>query len=616
MSGVSGSTTLAVYLSVIKNEQVNVAKSVKSDTQLAASVASFRTTAPSLTSAAAILKNYTALSVLTGAYNIGGQIDHTAILSALMTQDANAANSLVRRTASTDYLHFARATSARPSQTISLGDSSTLSLETSGASASSLTMQNTAWGLGTDKQTKAAPGMQWSFVLNDGTAGSSIAAALTSAASGTTSADGTAATYTVSANGVVSGSPGAPPVTSTTDSAGNTVYDLALSKDAAGNTIKSVNIVSVKVVQGSDAADRSSQVGALAGALKAAGFNAQVGTNGDLAILDPTSAGSNTLALSYGNPIAVATAKTLAVDGRLTLGDAGKLLTAGQVLTIGTATIGTVKSVDSFGNVTLTGDPTTGINEGDTIEVARGVSLANIGSTLVTTGAALSGDTTLVLGEAGTSLKPGQTITSAGISIGTVGSVDSRGNVTLLAGLKQPIASGATLMVLPSISGAPTAALADNANVDAIVDARETTSYETKMGDQYPGMDDALYYTRTMGGVTSIAGLMSNPTLLKVVTTSLGMGDWFGGLDYDRQVTILTKQVDLKKLTTDSGIKRTAEQYLISAQNSAVPKLTGLVALLAGQSQSDTSLLSLITGAGSTETTSSSKSNPILSLFA
>ena len=615
MSGVSGSTGLAVYLSVVKDEQVQVAKSVKSDTQLAASVASFRTSAATLTSAAAILKNYTALSVITGAYNMGGQIGRTAVLKDLITQDADGANSLVRQTASTDYLHFARATSSRATQTISLGDSSTLSLGTSGASASSFTMQNTAWGLDTDKQTKAAPGMQWSFVLNDGTAGSSIAAALTEAASGTTSADGTAATYTVSADGTVSGSPGAPAVTTTTDSAGNTVYGLALSTDAAGNAIKSASIVSVKVTAGSAATDRTSQVGALTSALKAAGFNAQLGSNGDLAILDPPAAGTNTLALTYGNPIAVATGNTLTADGRLTLGDAGKLLTAGQILTDGTTEIGTVKSVDSLGNVTLTAAPTILINAGDTIEVALGVGLANVGSMQVTTGLASSGSTTLALGSAGASLKPGQIITSAGVTVGTVGSVDSSGNVTLLAGLTQSIASGASLVVLPSVSGAPTAALADSANVDAIVNADETASYETKMGTQYPGMDDALYYTRTMGSITSIAGLMSNATLLKVVTTSLGMGDWFGGLDYDQQVSILTKQVDLKKLTSASGIQRTSEQYLISEQNSAAPQLSGLVALLAGQSQSDTSLLSLISGATSTQGTNSN-ADPVLSLFA
>lgn len=615
MSGVSGSSALAVYLSVIKDEQLHVAQSVKSDTQLAASVASFRASAAGLTSAAAILKNYTALSVITGAYNIGGQIGRTAVLKDLITQDADASNSLVRQTASTDYLHFARATSARATQTISLGDSSTLSLGASGASASSLTMQNTAWGLDTAKQTSTAPGIQWSFILNDGTAGSSIAAALTNAAAGLTGAGGTPATFTVSAVGTVSGSPGAPAVTTTTDSAGNTVYALALSTDAAGNTIKGVSIVSVKVAEGTAATDRTSQVGALTGALKAAGFNAQLGSNGDLAILDPPGAGTNTLALSYGNAIAVATGNTLAIDGRLTLGDAGKLLTAGQILTDGTTEIGTVKSVDSLGNVTLTAPPNTSIRAGDTIEVALGVGLANVGSMQVTTSAASSGTTTLALGNAGAALRPGQIITSAGVTVGTVGTVDSHGNVTLLAGLTQAIGSGASLVVLPSVSGAPTAALADKANVDAIVNADETASYETQMGAQYPGMDDALYYTRTMGSITSIAGLMSNATLLKVVTTSLGMGDWFGGLDFDQQVSILTKKVDLKAMTSVSGIQRSAQQYLISEQSSVVPKLTGLVALLAGQSQSDTSLLSLITGATSTDD-STGRSDPILSLFA
>ena len=609
MSGVSGSMALSVYLSTVKDEQTRVARNVTSDPTLAATVAGFARTATTFTTPAAILRNYSALQVLTGAYNMSGQIGQTAVLRDLMTQSPDSVGSLVQQTANTDYLHFARATSDRSSQTASLGSADTLSLQTGGASASSLTMQNTAWSLAGTAQTAAAPGVQWSFVLDDGSAAGSIAAALTSAAAAT---DKTAS-YTVSPSGVVGGSPGAPAVTRSTDSAGNTVYSLALATDATGKVIKRADIVAVDAGTGS--ASAAAQTAALRGALGAAGFDATLSAGGDLTIIDPATSGTNSLARSFGAAIATATSGTLDASGRLVLGDAGKTLSAGQVLIDGATEIGTVKSVDSFGNVTLTGTPKTAIQAGDTIEVATGLGFANVGTTLKTAGATAAGGSVLALGAAGAGLRPGQIVTSGGVSIGTVGSVDGKGNVTLLAGSTEAVPVNAPLVVLPAVSGGSTAALADAANVSSIVSGYETNAYETKMGQQYPGMDNALYYARTMGGITSIPQLMSNAKLLSVVTTSLGMSSYFGALDYDQQVSILTAKVDLKTMTSPAGIQRTNEQYLINEAAAHPPQQTGLVALLAGQSTSDTDLLSMISGATTPDSTTAS-SDPILSLFA
>ena len=181
MSGVSGSTAISIYLSTVKDEQTQVARYVKSDPTLAATAAKFTRTAPTLTTPTAILKNYSALQVLTGAYDIGGDINETAVLKDLITQNVNSSSSLVQKSANTDFLHFARATNDRTSQTAALGSSDTLSLTTGGSYASSLTVQNTAFSLASTAQTAALPGVKWSFVLNDGSANSSVATALDNA---------------------------------------------------------------------------------------------------------------------------------------------------------------------------------------------------------------------------------------------------------------------------------------------------------------------------------------------------------------------------------------------------------------------------------------------------
>ncbi len=617
MSGVSGSTAISVYLSTVKDEQAQVANYVKSDPTLASTVAKFTKTAPTLTTPAAILKNYSALQVLTGAYNISSDIGETAVLKDLMTQNVNSTSSLVQQTSNTDFLHFARATDARASQTASLGSSATLSLSTGGASASSLTVQNTAYSLASTAQTAALPGVRWSFVLNDGSAASSIATALNSVVEATDSG----AYYGVSASGTAVPFGGAPAVTISTDSAGNTVYSVPLATDANGKVIKKAEIVSVKVAASAGTtgtaavAAATAQLGALQGAVKAAGFDATLSSQNDLTVTDPASSGVNSLARTNGTAIAVATADTLDSGGRLELGEAGKTLSPGQILTDGTTEIGTVTSVDSFGNVTLKSPTSVKIAAGDTIEVATGLGFNYVGTTLAATGAAAKGSSILALGSVGAALKPGQIVTSGGVTLGTIGSVDGKGNATLLGPLAAAVSSGTSLTVLPAVSGGPTPALTDAANVSGIVSSYETNAFEANQGTQNTGMDDALYYSRTMPGITSINQLMSDPRLLSVVTTSLGMRSYFGSLDFDQQVSLLTSKVKLKMLTSPLGIKQTAEQYLIAQTPSTNQPLTGIAALFSGMSPSGDDLFSVIAGVSSASAPSTT-TDPLLSLFA
>ncbi len=608
MSGVSSAMAISVYLSTAKDEQTEVAQMVKSDKPLAATVSAFETAAPTLGSSSAILANYKALQVLTGAYNMTGQLGSTAILKDLLTESPDAKNSLVQQTANTDYLHFARATSARTTETVQFGAADTLSLSTGGASATSLTMQNTAWN-GT-AQTKASPGVSWSFVLDDGSASASIAASLTAA----WTASGGTGSYAADAAGTISGPAGAPGIGTRTDSAGNTVYSLPIATASDGTVIKSADIVAVKVAAGTGASAAGAQLGALQGAITAAGFDATLSASGTLSILDPATAGVATLAHGFGVAIATATNRTVDPGGRLVLGDAGKTLTAGQVLTDGSVALGTVKSVDMFGTVTLAAPLQASIAPGDTISVATGLGLANVGTPATAAAGSDAGSKTIALGKAGIGLQPGQIITSGGVTIGTVGAASASGTVTLLAGLTNPVTQGDRLTILPAISGGVTPALSDAKNVAGIVSSYETNAYETQMGQQYAGMDDALYYARTMGGITSISALMSNQKLLSVVTTSLGMGSYFGALDYDQQVRILTAKVNLKTMTSPAGIKQTAIQYLIAKAGTQSTAPTGLAAMLAGQSPSQTDLFGLVNGV-SQSSGGNSSSDPILSLF-
>lgn len=106
-------------------------------------------------------------------------------------------------------------------------------------------------------------------------------------------------------------------------------------------------------------------------------------------------------------------------------------------------------------------------------------------------------------------------------------------------------------------------------SVAAIADQYLVGQYETKQGKAVPGLADALYFTRTGSGITSINALMSDPTSLKVVETTLGLDpQQFGALDFEEQQRILTQQVKLSSFATPAGLQRMSEQYLaLTAEN-------------------------------------------------
>lgn len=106
-------------------------------------------------------------------------------------------------------------------------------------------------------------------------------------------------------------------------------------------------------------------------------------------------------------------------------------------------------------------------------------------------------------------------------------------------------------------------------SITAITNQYLVGQYETSEGSAVPGLADALYFTRTASGITSINTLMSDPTSLKVVETTLGLDPTqFGALDFDEQQRILTQQVKLSDFTTPAGVQRMAEQYLaLTAEN-------------------------------------------------
>jgi Protein of unknown function (DUF1217) len=74
-------------------------------------IAHFKAVAASITTPAALLKDYRALSFVTTAYGLGAEVNQTAILKKLMTQNPTSKSSLAQQLADPAYLKFATAMS-------------------------------------------------------------------------------------------------------------------------------------------------------------------------------------------------------------------------------------------------------------------------------------------------------------------------------------------------------------------------------------------------------------------------------------------------------------------------------------------------------------------------
>ena len=153
--------------------------------------------------------------------------------------------------------------------------------------------------------------------------------------------------------------------------------------------------------------------------------------------------------------------------------------------------------------------------------------------------------------------------------------------------------------------------------------AYQTNIFETSAGQQAPGLQQALYFTRQIGAVTSITQLQADPDLLAVAVTAAGLPvDNFDELDFATQTRILKDKINLSDYQNPKTVQRLAEQYLV-AQQTAVADTTvppgSLLSLFGGSDTSGNSLLTVLqtaSGASSSGTTASSAAGAVLSLFA
>ena len=105
---------------------------------------------------------------------------------------------------------------------------------------------------------------------------------------------------------------------------------------------------------------------------------------------------------------------------------------------------------------------------------------------------------------------------------------------------------------------------ASAANVSALVAAYSQNRFESSEDAVSPGIAAALHFKNTIANVTSITQLMSDPKLVKVAVGGGNLPSNFSALDYDKQVQLMTKAVDLKKFSNAGYVNHLVTSFLVS----------------------------------------------------
>ncbi len=172
------------------------------------------------------------------------------------------------------------------------------------------------------------------------------------------------------------------------------------------------------------------------------------------------------------------------------------------------------------------------------------------------------------------------------------------------------------------------------AGVTAIVKAYQLNGFEASTNStgsgnstQTTGLQQALYFTRIAGSVTSYTQLQSDAGLLAVAVTGLGLPQTaYDNLSFEQQTALLKAKLPIADLKKPSYVTHLAEQYLVQQQlaNGPIDTTPQAGSLLNAFSASDTTADSLLTILGSGSAGSSTSllgtqtkaANPLLSLFA
>ncbi len=140
-------------------------------------------------------------------------------------------------------------------------------------------------------------------------------------------------------------------------------------------------------------------------------------------------------------------------------------------------------------------------------------------------------------------------------------------------------------------------------DITATINAAATNSYEAAQDKLSPGLQTALYFTRNIGNITTVNGLLSDTKLLNAYLVTQGIDPTgFGQLDFAHQTSELTNMVKFSDFTNAQTVTKLAETYLIrnGQTGTTTDAASAALSLLNGTANgSSTSILGDVYGGGS-----------------
>jgi hypothetical protein len=144
------------------------------------------------------------------------------------------------------------------------------------------------------------------------------------------------------------------------------------------------------------------------------------------------------------------------------------------------------------------------------------------------------------------------------------------------------------------------------AGINKAVAGYQQNSFDAAVGQDNTVLQNALYFTQNAQGATTLTQLMSNTTLLAVVTGALGIPSAFGDLSYTQQVAMLTPLVNMKQFSTAAGVASFVNKYVdMSEVNQSNSDITGSTTVSTATTGTMSTLFSSAVSTGASESSGS-----------
>ncbi|GBR09787.1 DUF1217 domain-containing protein [Asaia siamensis] len=534
---------VASYLSAIKDESLAASNYAKTDIVTKQAVAAFEKKASGITSADALLKDYSSLQIVLGAFGMSQYSNATALIKDLLTQDPTSSTSLARTSQNATWLAFADAfavwgkNKGSSSQTTFINGSGSTALSTTYTPTNTLTMAATLPSANAKGQSYTSPSV--------------------------TAYDDLSAPHQVALKWLQSSS--------------DPLSWSVSAYDADGNALVAANAFQVTFnSDGTLASATNTLTGKTIAASASGGLSLPITLNDAEGSGQSVSVAIGTVGTASGVAMAGNSYQTSSTSEAVSLQNVNSSITT---LTMPSATLGTLGGTGQT-YVTAPFDPAQSTNDANNISLGRtylSVKWAqdpsspdswnayiidpygsNVSSTLISVGFDDSGNLLQVNGQYSHDI-PTLKATVNGVQYAV--SIQPPQLSTSSQPAQTVLTTDST--VKSTVNGV---------SVDQIVSDYEKQQFETNDDNTDNGVGNALYFTRKMASVTSINQLMSDSTLLKVVETVSGYDpSTFGALDYNQQLRMLTSKVDFTKLKTPAQIQKYAEQYLTMLQINPQP---------------------------------------------